>query len=80
MTDDGHGVPDSDPDVIDPVGDLADLLESGDHDIQLADDQDPAELREFIAAVENGDFGEIDAALEGQVRVMRAILDDEPDD
>jgi hypothetical protein len=61
---------------IDPAGDLAGLLESADHDIQLADDQDPAELREFIEAAENGD-GEIGPALEGQIRMVKAILDGE---
>jgi hypothetical protein len=63
--------------AIDPAGGLANLLESRDHDIQLADDQDPAELREFISAAENGEFGEIGPALEGQIRMVKAILDGE---
>lgn len=65
--------------AIDPAGDVADLLESRDYDIELADDQDPAELWEFIEAAENGEFGEIGPALEGQIRMVKAVLD-EPDD
>jgi len=75
MTDDGHGVPDSDPGAIDPVGDLADLVENRSDDIELADDQDPAELREFIERAESGEFGEIGPALEGQISMVKAVLD-----
>jgi len=42
--DDGDGVPDSDPRHIDPAGDLADLVESGEFDIALDDDQDAEDL------------------------------------
>ncbi|MFC7175359.1 hypothetical protein ACFQL0_22510 [Haloplanus litoreus] len=53
MTDDDtDGVPDSDPRHIDPAGDLADLVESGEFDIELEDDQDVDELREFIERAE----------------------------
>jgi hypothetical protein len=72
--DDGDGVPDSDPDHIDPAGDLADLVESGDMDIELADGQDAEELREFVERAEAGEFG-ADPGLEATVRIARAMLD-----
>jgi len=77
MTDDA-GVPDSDPRHIDPAGDLADAVESGDLDLTLADDQDAEDLRAFLDAV---DAGEIDAdpATEATVRIVRSLLDDEGD-
>jgi len=46
MTDDDteeDGVPDSDPRHLDPAGDMADLVESGEFDIALAEDQDAEE-------------------------------------
>jgi len=75
-TDADAGVPDSDPRHIDPAGDLADLVESGEFDISLADDQDAEDLRAFLDAV---DAGEIDAdpATEATVRIVRSLLDDE---
>jgi len=75
-TDTDAGVPDSDPRHIDPAGDLADLVESGEFDISLADDQDAEDLRAFLDAV---DAGEIDAdpATEATVRIVRSLLDDE---
>jgi hypothetical protein len=69
------GVPDSDPRHIDPAGDLADLVESGDMDIELADGQDADELREFIDAVEAGEI-DADPGVEATVRIARAMLDD----
>lgn len=79
MTDDGSddeaGVPDSDPTTLDPAGDLADLVESGEFDIELADDQDAADLREFIDAVESGEI-EADPGVNATVRMARALLED----
>ena len=71
------GVPDSDPRHIDPAGDIADLIESGEHDIQLAEDQSEEELREFVRKAEAGEFDlRADPALEATVRIARAILED----
>lgn len=75
MTDDDPGVPDSDPDHIDPAGDLADLVESGEFDVELADDQDPEDLRAFVERAEAGEL-DVDPGVEAQVRIARAILDD----
>jgi len=72
---DVDGVPDSDPAHIDPAGDLAELVESEDMDLELADDQDAEELREFIDRVESGEF-DVDPALEATVRIARSLLDD----
>lgn len=47
------GVSDIDPDYIDPADDIADMIENGNHDVELSDDQDPQELRECIESVEN---------------------------
>lgn len=69
------GVPDSDPRHLDPAGDLADLVESDDLPIQLADDQDADELREFLDAVERGDVPR-DPGTEATVRIARALLGD----
>jgi hypothetical protein len=80
MTDyaDDPGVPDSDPDMINPPGDLADLFESG--DLELAPDTDTDELREFIEAAENGDLGPLDPELKAQVRIARSMLSDGDED
>ena len=74
--DDTDPVPDTDPRHIDPAGDLADAVESGDLDLSLADDQDAEDLREFVEAAESGELGPIDPGLEAQVRIVRALLDD----
>jgi hypothetical protein len=66
--------PDSDPDHIDPAGDLADLLESGEIDVQLTADQDPGELREFIQHIENSDEP-ADPGTNATVRMARALLE-----
>ena len=71
---DPEPVPDSDPQHIDPAGDLADAVVSGDLDLSLADDQDAEELREFVEAVESGELGPVDPGLEAQVRIARALL------
>ena len=69
-------VPESDPRHIDPAGDLADAVESGDLDLSLADDQDAADLRGFVDAAESGELGPVDPGVEAQVRIARALLDD----
>ena len=72
--DDERGVPDSDPRHIDPAGDLADAVESGAFDIELADDQDEAELRQFLERAEAGEF-EADPGLEATVRIVRSLVE-----
>jgi hypothetical protein len=76
---DAEPVPESDPRHIDPAGDLADAVESGDLDLSLADDQDAEDLRELVDAAESGELGPVDPGLEAQVRIARALLDDLPD-
>lgn len=78
MTDDDRdaGVPDSDPRHVDPAGDLADAVESGEFDIGIAEEQSEAELREFLERVDAGEF-EPDPGLEATVRIVRALLDEE---
>ena len=77
MTDesDEAGVPDSDPRHLDPAGDMADAVESGEFDISLAEDQSEEELREFLERVDAGEF-EPDPGLEATVRIVRALLDE----
>jgi hypothetical protein len=74
MSDDDPGIPDSDPTHIDPAGDVADLLESGDIDVQLSGDQDPEELRDFIQRIENSDEP-VDPGTNAAVRMARTILE-----
>lgn len=81
MSDDHEGgdnepVPDSDPRHIDPAGDLADLVESGDLEVELSDEQDVDELRELVERAEAGEF-DADPGLEATVRIARALLEDE---
>jgi hypothetical protein len=71
--------PDTDPRHIDPAGDLADAVETGELEISLADDQDADELREFVERAEAGEFGPVDPGLEAQVRIARSLLDDVDD-
>lgn len=73
---DKSGVPDSDPTTLDPAGDLADAIESGEFNIELDDDQGEAELREFVERAEAGEF-DADPALEATVRIARALLEDD---
>ncbi|KOX92149.1 hypothetical protein AMR74_16990 [Halorubrum tropicale] len=81
MTDDGRdddldtGVPDSDPRHIDPAGDLADAVEAGDLELELDDEQDVDELREFLERAEAGEF-DADPSLEATVRIVRSLLND----
>lgn len=74
MTDDDVETPDTDPRHIDPAGDLADMVDEHVTDVELGDDTDPDELREFIDAVEAGEFGPITPDLEAQVQIARTIL------
>lgn len=77
MTDDNsEGVPDADPRHIDPAGDLADLVESGAIDVELAEEQDREDLRAFLDRVEAGEY-EADPGLEATVRIVRALLDED---
>jgi len=71
--------PDSDPQHIDPAGDVADLLDSGEVDVQLSADQDPDELREFIQRVENSDEP-TDPGTHATVRMARALLEQTDDE
>jgi len=78
---DGDGVPDSDPDHIDPAGDLADAVESGELDIELADNQDAEELRDLVERAEAGELDlRADPGLEATVRIARSLLDDDTDE
>jgi hypothetical protein len=76
---DPDGTPDTDPRHIDPAGDLAEAVESGDLDLSLADDQDAEDLRAFVDAAERGELGPVDPGLEAQVRIARALLGDDAD-
>jgi len=70
---------DSDPRHLDPAGKVADLVESGDVEIDLADDQDPDELRDFIDTVESSD-DPVDPGTVATVRIARALLEDTDED
>lgn len=72
---DGPGVPDTDPETIDPAGHMADLVESGAVDMELAADADRDELREFLDAVDRGEY-DADPGLEATVRIVRSLLED----
>lgn len=69
------GVPESDPDHIDPAGDLADLLDDQLTDAELGEDTDADDVRAFVDAAESGEFGPADPALEAHVRIARSILE-----
>lgn len=75
MTDGNDGVPDSDPQHIDPAGHMADLVESGEIDMELDGDQDVEQLREFVEKAEAGEFGPADPGLEATVRIVRTLLE-----
>ena len=74
MSNDEPGVPDSDPRHLDPAGHMADLVESGAVDMQLDDDADREELREFLDRVEAGEY-DVDPGLEATVRIVRSLLE-----
>jgi hypothetical protein len=72
------GVPDtdSDPTHIDPAGALADLIATDLSAVALSEEQDPAELREFITSVEVEDSDEpADPGMNAAVRIARAVLE-----
>ena len=79
-TPDDVATPDTDPRHIDPAGDLADAVETGDLEVSLADDQSVDELREFVERAEAGEFDPVDPGLEAQVRIARSLLDDVADE
>ncbi|RLM49152.1 hypothetical protein DVK06_16575 [Halorubrum sp. Atlit-28R] len=62
---DGPGpIPESDPQHIDPAGDLADAVKGGDLDLSLAGDQDGEDLQAFVDAAESGELGPVNPGLE----------------
>jgi hypothetical protein len=78
MTDDStqNEVPDSDPTHIDPAGALADLIATDLSAVALSEEQDPAEIREFITSVEVEDSDEpADPGMNAAVRIARAVLE-----
>jgi len=78
--DDAVATPHTDPRHIDPAGNLADAVETGDLELSLADDQDVDELREFVERADAGEFDPVDPGLEAQVRIARSLLDDVDDE
>ncbi len=67
---------DTDPRHLDPAGDLAELVESGELELSLGDDADREELRAFIETVETSD-GPVDPGDEAVVRIARELLSDD---
>ena len=78
-TDDDAGVPDTDPRHIDPAGDVAEFMEGASFDVDLGDETDVDELREFVERAEAGEFG-ADPGVEATVRIARAVLESATDD
>jgi vacuolar-type H+-ATPase subunit D/Vma8 len=80
MTNDEPGVPNTDPETIDPAGHMADLIESGAVDMELAADADRLldEMREFLDRVDAGEY-DVDPGLEATVRIVRSLLDGDDD-
>jgi hypothetical protein len=78
MTNDEPGVPNTDPETIDPAGHMADLIESGAVDMELAADADRDEMREFLDRVDAGEY-DVDPGLEATVRIVRSLLDGDDD-
>jgi hypothetical protein len=76
MTDDSaqDNVPDNDPTHIDPPGGLADLIATDLSAVALSEEQDPAEIREFISSVEDSDEP-ADPGTNAAVRIARAVLE-----
>lgn len=76
MTDDSaqDNVPDNDPTHIDPAGALADLIATDLSAVALSEEQDPAEIREFITSVEDSDEP-ADPGTNAAVRIARAVLE-----
>jgi len=65
---------DVDPDGFDPIADVADLLESGEHDVQLTGDQE-RDVREFAQLVQSSESVS-KAETDGLVRICRELLDE----
>jgi hypothetical protein len=78
MTNDEPGVPNTDPETIDPAGHMVDLIESGAVDMELAADADRDEMREFLDRVDAGEY-DVDPGLEATVRIVRSLLDGDDD-
>lgn len=77
-TTDAGGAPDTDPRHLDPAGDLADLVESGELELSLTGDADREQLRAFIEAIETSD-GPVDPGDEAIIRIARELLSDDGD-
>jgi len=69
------GVPNSDPRHVDPAGDLAHAVESGELELTPDDYQDAEELRAFLDTVEQGEI-DADPRIEAMARIVRSILED----
>jgi len=65
---------DVDPDDINPIADVADLLEEGEHDVQLTGDQE-RDVREFAQLVQSSESVS-KAETDGLVRICRELLDE----
>lgn len=65
--------------AIDPAGKLADLVERDEIKIEIDDDQDVDELRDFVERVEDDDFGPVGPGLEAQIRIVRYLLESHDD-
>jgi len=65
---------DVDPDDIDPIADVADLLEEGEHGVQLTGDQE-RDVREFAQLVQSSESVS-KAETDGLVRICRELLDE----
>lgn len=76
---DDVGVPDSDPAHLDPGHRMADFFEKNIGDVELGDDTESDNLREFISAAEDGEM-EITPDVTAQVRMARAFLGDLDED
>jgi hypothetical protein len=77
---DQGGVPDSDPEHIDPAGaTVTDVFENGAlAGATVADDADREELEEWPARAEAGEFG-ADPGVEATTRIVRSLLEDADD-
>jgi hypothetical protein len=64
-----------DPDGINPIADAADLLESGEHDVRLTDDQERA-VRDFAQLVQSSESVS-KAETDGLVRICHELLDED---
>lgn len=65
---------DDDPDDIDPIADVAYLLEEGEHGVRLTDDQE-RDVRDFAQLVQSSESVS-KAETDGLVRICRELLDE----